>query len=67
MSRLLKPSLAIALLATPVVTPPALAQGAEAIEEVVVVGSRRQDRSAADSTVPVDVVTGEDFENQGAS
>lgn len=67
MSRLLKPSLVIALLATPVVTPPALAQGAEAIEEVVVVGSRRQDRSAADSPVPVDVVTGEDFENQGAS
>ena len=31
------------------------------IEEVVVVGSRRQDRSAADSPVPVDVIAGDDF------
>ena len=37
------------------------------IEEVVVVGSRRRDRSAADSPVPVDVIGGSDFEAQGGS
>ena len=31
------------------------------IEEVLVVGSRRRDRSAADSPVPVDVIGGDDF------
>ena len=31
------------------------------LEEVVVLGTRRRDRSAADSPVPVDVVTGDDF------
>ena len=38
-----------------------------AIEEVVVVGSRRRDRSAADSPVPVDVIGGSEFEAQGNS
>ena len=38
-----------------------------AIEEVVVVGSRRRDRSAADSPVPVDVIGGDDFAAQGDS
>ncbi|MDE0271483.1 MAG: TonB-dependent receptor [Gammaproteobacteria bacterium] len=37
------------------------------IEEVVVVGSRRRDRSAADSPVPVDVIGGDQFEAQGNS
>ena len=37
------------------------------IEEVVVVGSRRRDRSASDSPVPVDVIGGSDFEAQGGS
>ena len=39
------------------------ASGAAAgpLEEVVVVGTRRRDRSVADSPVPVDVVTGDDF------
>ena len=32
-----------------------------AIEEVIVVGSRRAARSAADTTAPVDVITGQDF------
>ena len=31
------------------------------LEEVVVVGTRRRDRSVADSPVPVDVVTGDEF------
>ena len=50
-----------------VLAPGAAAQEASAIEEVVVVGSRRQDRSAADSPVPVDVIGGDDFRNLGDS
>ena len=38
-----------------------IAQASGQIEEVVVVGSRRRDRSAADSPVPVDVIGGDDF------
>ena len=47
----------------------ALAAQAEAdeIEELVVLGTRRAERSVADSPVPVDVVTGEDFENMGST
>ena len=37
------------------------------IEEVVVVGSRRRDRSASDSPVPVDVISGDDFRAHGDS
>ena len=37
------------------------------IEEITVVGSRRRDRSAADSPVPVDVIGGDDFLNIGAT
>ena len=37
------------------------------IEEVVVVGSRRRDRSASDSPVPVDVIGGDDFLAHGDS
>ena len=37
------------------------------IEEVVVVGSRRRDRSAADSPVPVDVIGGDDFLAHGST
>ena len=57
-----------ALLFPPVAVPAALAQeGAQSIEEVVVVGSRRAGRTATDAPVPVDVVNGEDFDNQGTS
>ena len=35
------------------------------VEEVVVLGSRRAARSATDSAVPVDVISGDDFVNQG--
>ena len=45
----------------------ASAQADGAIEEVVVVGSRRRDRSASDSPVPVDVIGGDQFEAQGGS
>ena len=37
------------------------------LEEVVVVGTRRRGRSAGDSPVPVDVVTGDDFIAHGGS
>lgn len=37
------------------------------VEEVVVLGSRRAARSANDSAVPVDVIGGEDFVNQGST
>ena len=37
------------------------------LEEVVVLGTRRLDRSAADSPVPVDVVSGDDFLAHGGS
>ena len=46
---------------------PAIAEEAESIEEVVVVGSRRPGRVATDSPVPVDVLRGEEFENIGSS
>ena len=35
------------------------------IEDIVVIGSRRRDRSATESPVPVDVVAGDDFVMQG--
>lgn len=67
-SKLLRVPLIGALLFSPVAVPAALAQdSAESIEEVVVVGSRRAGRTATDSPVPVDVVTGDDFQNQGSS
>ena len=37
------------------------------VEEVVVLGSRRAARSATDSAVPVDVISGDDFTNQGVT
>ena len=47
---------------------PVLAQDEEQmVEELIVVGSRRRDRSAADSPVPVDVIGGDDFRNHGDS
>lgn len=35
------------------------------VEEIVVVGSRAEPRSATESMVPVDVITATDFQNQG--
>ncbi len=65
---LLRSALVGAVVLSPVAVPAALAQeGAAAIEEVVVVGSRRAGRSATDSPVPVDVVSGDDFQNMGTS
>ena len=38
----------------------------ESIEEIITTGTRRADRSAADSPVPIDVISGADF-SQAAS
>ena len=35
------------------------------IEDIIVIGSRRRDRSATESPVPVDVITGDNFVMQG--
>ncbi|MEQ8206263.1 MAG: TonB-dependent receptor plug domain-containing protein, partial [Woeseia sp.] len=39
----------------------------EPIEEIITTGTRRAERSAADSAVPIDVVSGQEFENMGTS
>ena len=55
---------------SPMSLPMVQAQGSEAsvIEEIVIIGSRRQDgRSQADSLVPVDVFGGEDLSNMGST
>ena len=63
----------IALASLAITNEPAIAQESDAqvsdgpIEEVVVVGSRRRDRSAADSPVPVDVIGGDDFLAHGST
>ena len=45
----------------------AAAASEQAIEEVVVIGTRGAPRSVEDSSVPVDTISSEDFENQGGS
>ena len=62
----------LGLLALSIGAPTVSAQAPEAapvaeIEELVVIGSRRQDRSATDLPVPVDVIGGSDFENMGST
>lgn len=47
-------------------SPVANAQGAdESIEEIITTGTRRAERTASDSVVPIDVISGEEFENMG--
>ena len=55
---------------SPITLPTVQAQQSEAgvIEEVVIIGSRRQDgRSQAESLVPVDVISGDDFISHGST
>ena len=60
--------LSAVVLAAPGMTPVAHAQGAdEAIEEIITTGTRRSQRSASDSSVPVDVISGSEFENMGTA
>tara|TARA_Y100001970_G_scaffold121071_1_gene150163 strand:+ start:49059 stop:51590 length:2532 start_codon:yes stop_codon:yes gene_type:complete len=46
---------------------PTFLSAADEVEEVVVVGSRRDARSVGDSPAPVDVISGSDIKNQGAT
>ena len=55
---------------SPITLPTVQAQQSEAdvIEEIVIIGSRRQaGRSQAESLVPVDVISGDDFMSQGST
>ena len=60
-------SLAIFFAADVQAQPANAGAAAQPAEEILVVGSRRRDRSADDSPVPVDVITGDDFLAQGDS
>ncbi len=58
----------VALLCAPFLLPAALAEESGAtIEEVVVLGTRRDGRTSTDSPVPIDVFSGSELENQGTS
>ena len=64
--RVLPTAIALALLAPAAYTPMVFAQQAnDDIEEIVTIGSRRPQRSASDTSVPVDVISGEEFANMG--
>lgn len=64
--RVLPAAIALALLAPAAYTPMVFAQQAnDDVEEIVTIGSRRPQRSASDSSVPVDVISGEEFANMG--
>jgi len=55
-----------AVLVLPGMAPVAQAQdGADAIEEIITLGTRRAERTAGDSSIPIDVITGQEFENMG--
>ncbi|MGB5354117.1 MAG: TonB-dependent receptor plug domain-containing protein, partial [Woeseia sp.] len=43
------------------------AQTDDAIEEIVTTGTRRADRSASDSPVPIDVISANDFQQNSSS
>lgn len=59
-------SLSILPLATPVVAQSSAADGAE--EQVIIVtGTRRTDRTVADSTVPIDVISAEALQSSGTT
>ena len=64
--RILPTAIALGLLAPAGFAPLALAQQAdEMVEEIVTIGSRRPQRSNTDSSVPVDVISGDEFVNMG--
>ena len=58
-------SITLSLLITP--TLPSFLAAADEVEEVVAIGTRRDARSVGDSPAPVDVLTGSDLKNQGAT
>jgi len=57
--------LVLSLLVLPTV--PSLVSAADEVEEVVAIGTRREARSVGDSPAPVDVISGSDLKNQGAT
>ncbi len=59
----------VILYASPAMVPVALAQQAadDAIEEIITTGTRRSERSASDSAVPIDVISGQELVNIGAN
>ncbi len=61
-------ALALALSSSGLMVQTAFAQDAEAIEEVVTIGSRSaKPRSASDTTAPVDVIGGDNFNSVGGA
>ena len=64
--RVLPTAIALGLLAPAGFAPAVYGQQAdELVEEIISIGSRRPQRSASDSSVPVDVISGEEFQNMG--
>ncbi|PCI82129.1 MAG: TonB-dependent receptor [SAR86 cluster bacterium] len=63
--RILPTAIALALLAPAAYTPMVFAQQADDVEEIVTIGSRRPQRSASDTSVPIDVISGDEFNNMG--
>ncbi len=59
--------LALALPATVVLPQQSFAQADEEIEEIITTGTRRDDRSAADSPVPIDVISGAEFQQNSSA
>lgn len=67
--RFLFPAAAL-VFAMPVMSPVALAQDPaadESIEEIITTGTRRAERSASDSAVPIDVIGGQELVNIGST
>jgi iron complex outermembrane recepter protein len=62
-------SASAAVLAMPALAPVALAQtdANKAIEEIITTGTRRDERSASDSSVPIDVISGQELVNIGTT
>ncbi|MBT8083963.1 MAG: TonB-dependent receptor [Woeseia sp.] len=57
-------------IAAPALSPVALiapVQAQDEIEEIITTGTRRAERSAADSPVPIDVISGSDFQQNSSS
>ncbi len=62
-------SVSAAILAVPALGPVAMAQedSDETIEEIITTGTRRAERTVAESSVPIDVISGREFENMGTT
>ncbi|HNP36902.1 MAG TPA: TonB-dependent receptor [Woeseiaceae bacterium] len=55
-----------AVLLIPSIGPAVHAQGAtDSVEEIIVTGTRRAERTASDSMVPIDVISAQELENMG--